>query len=89
MSVSEAGRGIPAGSVPKVPSFVMNLSPKYASRTAETIRIGRLELTRKADSNFDSDRGWRFDPMDMFRTALQLGPKPAISLSFDLHWLEP
>jgi hypothetical protein len=68
------------------PVFLINPSAGTAEIGGGILRIGRLELERKDNPDPGSDGPVRVDPSDMFRAALHMLPKPAISLAFNLHW---
>jgi hypothetical protein len=56
----------------------------------EIIRIGRLELIRKSEYEQQADGRvpHPFDPLEMVRAQLGMGPNPPIMISFDLKWHE-
>ena len=70
--------------VSRIPPFVSNSPQRKTGRIWETIRIGRLELRRRDNPDWESNRPIRLDPMDTLQAALRLAPKPAVSL--DIHW---
>jgi hypothetical protein len=74
------------GIVSQIPPFVSNSPQRKTGRIWETIRIGRLELRRTDNPNWESELPIRLDPMDTLQAALRLAPKPAVS--FAIHWRE-
>jgi len=70
--------------------FIITPPVRTLEKHVDLIRIGRLEFVRKSEYEQQADgRVPRpFDPLEMVRAQLGMGPNPAITISFDLKWHE-
>ena len=75
---------------PRFSPFIVTPPVRTLEKHVDIIRIGRLELVRKSEYAQQADgRVPRpFDPLEMVRAQLGMGPNPAITISFDLKWHE-
>jgi hypothetical protein len=90
-SVTEVGADLPnRPAVPSVrptgiPPLLTNSTAKKSWEYLQTIRIGRLELRRKYYEELYTTTPAPYDPNEMLRFARHLA-KPAVSITYDLHW---
>jgi hypothetical protein len=75
---------------PRFSPFIVAPPVVKPEKHMDLIRIGRLEMVRK--SEYEQQANGRvprpFDPLEMVRAQLGMGPNPAITISFDLKWRE-
>jgi hypothetical protein len=66
--------------------FIVTPPVRKLEKHVDIIRIGRLELVRKSEYEQQADGriSRPFDPLEMVRSQLGMGPNPAIAISFDL-----
>jgi hypothetical protein len=79
-----------ASQTPKFSPFIITPPVVKPEKRLEIIRIGRLELIRKSEyaQQANGRVPYPFDPLEMVRTQLGMGPNPPITVSFDLKWRE-
>jgi hypothetical protein len=75
---------------PRFSPFIVTPPLVKPGKHVDIIRIGRLELIRKSqhEEQADGQVPHPFDPLEMLRAQLGMGPNPAIAISFDLKWRE-
>jgi len=66
--------------------LVAQPTEKDSKQPLDTLSIGKVELRRIDDFSLYGDKPTHYDPMDIFRQVNHLGPRPAITLKFGLHW---
>jgi hypothetical protein len=77
-----------AAQTPAFSPSIVTPSVVKPEKGVDIIRIGRLELIRKGEYEQQADGRvpHPFDPLEMLRTQLGMGPHPPITISFDLKW---
>jgi hypothetical protein len=79
-----------AAQTPKFSPFVITPPMLKPEKPVHIIRIGRLELIQKSEYEQQADGRvpHPFDPLELVRAQLGMGPQPPITITFDLKWHE-